>query len=294
MTPAILEYMKSKKALINLIVAKNTAGGGFFDMQNNIENKEKNSSDVNKSNIKELNLFDSDEDDLNIEKEILGSCRFSLNEILTDPDFSNKVYDVLANNSSKANLGYVNFDIKLENSASVEGRVGKSTKEKANQIKNKEALLKNIDHLRTIMKTKKDRHLDGKFYFILNISKLVFDENFVEKNIDSYVKNNLSNKNKITLMQGKNTFLSTLDKFTSKPTCMKNYFPAIEFYLTFKLGKNIKRITPLNNFNESERVFKNSNFMLNEINFTEVLELNLQFSSNFRLIIIIFVHFKIF
>ena len=98
------------------------------------------------------------------------------------------------------------------------------------------------------MKTKKDRQLDGKFYFLINISKLVYDENFIEKIIESYVKSNLSNKNKKTLLQGKNNYMSSLEKFGSKPTYNKNYLPDIEFYLTFKLGKNIKRITHLNNF----------------------------------------------
>lgn len=133
------------------------------------------------------------------------------------------------------------------------------------------------------MKTKKDKQLDGKFYFLINISKLVYDENFIERIIDSYVKNNLSNKNKKTLLQGKNSYISSLEKFASKPNFMKNYTPDIEFYLTFKLGKNIKRITPLNNFNESERVFKESIFMINDMNYTEILELNLQFSSNSKI-----------
>jgi len=129
------------------------------------------------------------------------------------------------------------------------------------------------------MKTKKDRQLDGKFYFLINISKLVYDENFIEKIIESYVKSNLSNKNKKTLLQGKNNYMSSLEKFGSKPTYIKNYLPDIEFYLTFKLGKNIKRITHLNNFTESERVFKESIFLINEMDYTEILELNLQFSS---------------
>ena len=53
----------------------------------------------------------------------------------------------------------------------------------------------------------------------------------------------------------------------------------MEFYFTFKLGKNIKRITPLNSFSNSEAVFKESIFMLKELNIQEIIELNLQFSS---------------
>ena len=144
---------------------------------------------------------------------------------------------------------------------------------------NKEEPLSSIDHLKAIIKTKKDKLLDGKFYFSINISKLVYDENFIERIIDIYVKNSLSNKNKKTLFQGKNTYISSLEKIASKSTFMKNYNPDIEFYLTFKLGKNIKRITHLNNFSESERVFKESIFMINDMNYKEFLELNLQFSS---------------
>lgn len=133
--------------------------------------------------------------------------------------------------------------------------------------------------MKAIIKTKKDKQLDGKFYFIINISKIVYDENFIEKIIDHFTKNNLSNKNKKTLLQCKNTFKTSLDKFTNKNTFLKDYNPDIEFYLTFKLGKNIKRITPLKNFIESERAFRESIFMINDMNFTEILELNLQFSS---------------
>lgn len=134
MNAAILEYLKNKKALINLIVSKNTTG--FLELQNNLENKEK-LSNVDKSKEFQLDNLDSDEDDFNSQKEVLGCCRFSLNEILTDPDFSNQVYDVIAVNNSNVNLGYINFDVKLENSASMEGRDGmaKAAKEKAN-VKN--------------------------------------------------------------------------------------------------------------------------------------------------------------
>ncbi len=129
------------------------------------------------------------------------------------------------------------------------------------------------------MKNKKDKQLDGKFYFIVNFSKIVYDENFIEKLIDCFTKNNLSNKNKKTLLQGKNTNMISYERMTAKNTFMKNYYPDIEFYFTYKLGKNIKRMTPLKNFNESEKVFKESIFMLNDLNYTEILELNLQFSS---------------
>jgi uncharacterized protein YcgI (DUF1989 family) len=129
MNSAILDFLKNKTALINLIVASNNAG--FVELQNNLENKE-NLSNVEKSKNLDIDILDSDEDDFNVHKEVLGSCRFSLNEILTDPDFSNKVYNITAINNSNLDFGYVNFDIKLENSASVEGRVGKLTKEKLN------------------------------------------------------------------------------------------------------------------------------------------------------------------
>jgi len=130
MNAAIFEYLKNKKALVNLIVSRKNSG--FLELQNNLEQKEK-LSNVEKSKDFRLDNLDSDEEDFNMEKEVLGSCKFSLNEILTDPDFSNKVYDILANNNSNVNLGYINFDLKLENSASVEGRigVGKVAKEKA-------------------------------------------------------------------------------------------------------------------------------------------------------------------
>jgi len=136
-----------------------------------------------------------------------------------------------------------------------------------------------MDHLKAIMKTKKDKRLDGKFFLLINISNLIYDENFIDKIIENYKNSNLSNKNKATLLKGKNTQFSSLEKFTSKPAVLKNYNPDIEFYLTFKLGKNIKRITPLSNFSESERVFKESFLMIKDISYIEILELNLQFSS---------------
>lgn len=135
MNQAILDYLKNKRALINLIVSKNNTN--FLEYQNNIEkdNNKKNKS-INNDRSKNLDLdnFDSDEEDLSIEREILGSCKFSLNEILTDPDFSNKVLDIISNNNNNLNLGFINFDFKLENSASVEGKIGKLKTDKTNKI----------------------------------------------------------------------------------------------------------------------------------------------------------------
>jgi len=135
MNSAILDYLKNKKALINLIVSSNN--NNFIEIQNNFENTDKiTNSNINKSKIFEANNLDSEDEDFNSEKEILGTCKFSLNEILIDPDFSNKVYDIISNNNSNLNLGFINFDIKLENSATVEGRLGKLHKEKINKKEN--------------------------------------------------------------------------------------------------------------------------------------------------------------
>ena len=124
MTSAVLDYVKNKKALINLIISKNNVNFELY------ENNNKN----NITNKTEENNTDS-ENDLDVEKEILGTCKFSLNEILTDPDFSNKIFDILSSNNPNTNLGYINVDIKLENSASVEGKILKKTKDKEKQIK---------------------------------------------------------------------------------------------------------------------------------------------------------------
>lgn len=108
---AILDYLKNKKALINLIISRNDV-----DFRSN--------NDVNeKLLIPELGDFDCEEDHKFMEDEIIGSCKFSLNDILTDPDFSNKVFDINSVNNSDINYGFINIDLKLENSASVEGTV---------------------------------------------------------------------------------------------------------------------------------------------------------------------------
>lgn len=146
---SILDYLKNKKALINLVVSKNNTN--FLELQNNIEkdNNKKEKSLINdQSKNLDLENFDSEDEDLNIEKEILGSCKFSLNEILTDPDFSNKILDVISNNNSNLNLGYINFDFKLENSASVEGKIGKSNTERIN----KNVAIRNIKFIKIFFK----------------------------------------------------------------------------------------------------------------------------------------------
>ncbi len=131
MNQAILDYLKNKNALINLIVTKNNTN--FLELQNNLE-REIKIQENSVVNDKTQNFdFDSDEEDFDLEKDIIGSCKFSLNEILTDPDFANRVLDIISNKNSNLNLGYINFDFKLENSASVEGRIGKTKIDKINK-----------------------------------------------------------------------------------------------------------------------------------------------------------------
>ena len=117
----ILDYLKHKKALVTLCSSVNNSNSNFVK---NEENRKFNFSENN-------NNTDSDEDfDIENNKEILGSCKFSLNEILIETEFANKNYEIISLANTKVNFGYINIDLKLENSASIEGRIFK--KEKVN------------------------------------------------------------------------------------------------------------------------------------------------------------------
>jgi hypothetical protein len=144
----ILDYLKNKKALITLY----SSIGNEINNNNNNNLREKENQNQNKKyNFNDIDT-DSDNDsdyhnDVNHEyykdintkskynREILGCCKFSLSEILTNSEFANKNYEIFSMANSKVNYGFINIDLKLENSASIEGRIKATSKnEKVKKI----------------------------------------------------------------------------------------------------------------------------------------------------------------
>jgi hypothetical protein len=144
----ILDYLKNKKTLITLYSSKGdniTNNNNYFDKINENDNKNNNKRFIlNDNDIDTDSESEGDNDNDNdnnnkdldynmninkkFNKEILGNCKFSFSEILTNSDFTNKNYEIFSLNSSKITYGFINVDLKLENTASIEGKIKTTSK----------------------------------------------------------------------------------------------------------------------------------------------------------------------
>jgi hypothetical protein len=201
--PEILEYLKSRNLIVNLIT-------------------------YNKSNyLLESAEFTSEDE---CAKNLIGTAKIKLNDIISNTDFLNKNIQVVSRISPNTNLGHINIDMKLENTNAL------STDVKKVETK------KGLENLRTILKNKNEKNLDGKFYFVIRLSDLIFDESF-NKKIQAVSKNDFNTR----------------------------------LYFLYKLGKNIKKITPF--YQIGEKIFNDPNIYHCNLSYLEVFELNLAFSS---------------
>jgi hypothetical protein len=100
--PDILEYLNNKNLIVNLFT-QNRA-----DFQ--LESEELSSDDEYSKNL-------------------VGTAKIKLNDILSNTDFINKNIPVVSRISTNTNLGHINIDMKLENTNALELR--KELKQKA-------------------------------------------------------------------------------------------------------------------------------------------------------------------
>jgi hypothetical protein len=99
--------------------------------------------------------------------------------------------------------------------------------------------------LGTLLKEKKEKNKDGKYFFIVNFHNILYDETF-NKKLNNYSTNN-NNKTK--------------------------------FFFVFKFGKNIKKMSNIFAKEESSKILNEPSIYYNNLNYKEMLELNLEFSS---------------
>jgi len=204
----ILEYFKNKNFLLTLMVSERSQGFENFSSDSENENQE------------------------HFEK--IGTGKINLSDIISNPDYSSKNYKIISNKDLHSTLGYVNLELKLENSNFIASPI--TNKRKKSNV--------NLDNLNTILQQKNTKRLDGKFFFVLNYHEVLFDEGFINK----------------------------LQKYDNKNT---------NIFFMFKFGKSLKKISQLFNLKENiNQLFTNPKIYNRNLNFYEILELNLCLSKN--------------
>ena len=196
----------------------------------------------NKNSIQ--NVEDGDEDSENeAEVKCIGVTKISLYDIITVSDFINKIIPIVSVYDKNFTLGHLNFDLSIENSLPGDYDTSKKGLKSTTPISNFNA----------IYNESKKNNFDGKFFLVIKLIDLVYDDNFLK----------LLNK------------YNPIDQDDSNTNNK-------QFFLMYKLGKNIKKISKILDFDDKtnyEKVF--SRFSILGLNFSEIIELNLQFSSKY-------------
>ena len=186
------------------------------------------------------NFNEENEEDSENEAEVkqIGVTKISLYDIITVSDFINKIIPLVSVYDKNFILGHLNFDVSIENSTELESTNKKSKNQTHTPISNFNA----------IYQDSKKNNFDGKFFFIIKLMDLVYDDAFL-KILNSYKNDSDEDNNK-------------------------------QFFLMYKLGKNVKKISKIHDFDDKSNFDKifNKFFILN-LSFNEIIELNLQFSS---------------
>ena len=199
-------------------------------------------SSPSSNNIKNNDYACDEDSDNESEVKLVGLTKISLYEIITVSDFVNKIIPLVSVYDKNFVLGHLNFDLSIENSGS-EGL----------DLKNKKKSQTPISNFNAIYQENKKNNFDGKFFFNIKLINLVFDDSFLK----------LLNK------------YNPLNEDSNVPNNKK-------FFLMYKLGKNIKKISKILNFDDKsnyEKIF--NKFFILALNFNEIIELNLQFSSKY-------------
>jgi hypothetical protein len=224
----ILEYLKNKNSLVNLVVY--TKQHNFFN--SSAESRSDSDSDSSigiNLNSQKCNF-----------KEIVGTAKIKLSEIISNTDFTNRTYNIFSKEGVK--LGCVNLEIKIENNLeNVDEENNRPDKKKSSNINNKKLKLENLKEILTQKNQKSN--FDGKYFLVINLLNFIYDEN-------SGISKRLENK---------------------------------KFYLQYKFGKNIKKVSPIyeiNNSSSSHHLIDSPIINLFNLNFLEFLEMTISFSKN--------------
>jgi hypothetical protein len=175
----------------------------------------------------------------------VGVAKVSLYDIITVSDFVNKIIPLVSIHDKNYNLGYLNFDLAIENCAPENIDNAKKGNKSQNPISN----------FNNIYYDNKKNNVDGKFFLIIKLMDLVYDE----------------------------SFLKLLNKYQPKEEDGKDYSNKKQFYLMYNLGKNIKKISKILDFDDHsnyEKIF--NKFFILDLSFNEIIELNLKFSSKIK------------
>lgn len=236
----ILEYLKNRNSLINLIVYNKQHN--FFN--SSAESQSDSSIDLGSDN--EYNDFNSHSrmQKSNF-KEIAGSAKIRLSEIISNTDFSNRIYYIFTKDGVK--LGCVNLEIKIENNLEIHDEQlplqnNKNKRSQSSHLNKKKMKLENLKEIISQQNQKSNLHFDGKYFLIINLLNFVYDKN-------CGINKRLENK---------------------------------KFYLQYKFGKNIKKVSPIYEMTEwaSNCLIDSPILNLYTLNFLEFLEMTISFSKN--------------
>ena len=235
----IIDYLKCRSGIVYLMY-KITNNKKDYLEENNSEDEDKKENEE----INNINLMD-----LGNNKRIIGKGFYNLNEILTSADTNYQEISISQIGNGSMSLGTLNIALTLENDSNninIINDEGDKLKLNKNSPLNKfKKGLSNTtsdlykNHNKIFNKCEPSLYLNGKFLFSIDFRKFYYE-------INSEVGSIINNSN--------------------------------SFYLVFKLGNKIKKISPKFNKENNELYSLNLNCNLLLINYVEMIELDLNFN----------------